>query len=299
MKINFFLHKDLISTSKNCELKKYIPQTKSYWNVLAKIKGSVKILHLGWWWLCIYTCNLYSSHVGQVLPLKYTVEVFNGLATFITIAQSVQQLILDNTHPLESVLTFRGQLKHVTPTNRSSKALPRCQHVRFPSLVPVFSTATAGIVSLSFIQCLQACIINVYRHRIVNSAIFARMYHRQLCDICGHVSSSTLQCLQACFFVNSTVFAITYHRQLYSICRRVSSPTLQYLQSCIIVNSTVFAGVSSPNLQHLQACIIDNSTVFAVMYNRQLYSICSHVSSLILRYLQARIIVNSAIFAGM
>ena len=125
--------------------------------------------------MCI--CNLYSSYVLHVLPLKYTVEVFNGLAMFKAIVQSVQRLIVDNTHALESVLTFSGQLQTVTTTNPSSKTLPRCQQMRLPSLVPT------GV----------------------------------LCSTRRHVSSSNLQCLQACTIANTTMFTCVYHRHLYNV----------------------------------------------------------------------------------
>ena len=183
---------------------------------------------------------------------------------YMAIVQSVQQLIVENTHALESVLTFRGQLKTVTPTNRPSETLPRCQLVRLPSLVPtgvlcstgrhciiVNSAMFAGILSLSTLQCLQ------------------KFYHRQICSVCRHVSSSTLQCLRA-----------LYHCQLCNVCRHVSSSTLQCLRAlyhrqlcnvcrhCIIVNSTMFTGtVSSSTPQCLQP-----------LYHRQLCNVCRHVS---------------------
>ena len=162
---------------------------------------------------------------------------------YMAIVQSVQQLIVENTHALESVLTFRGQLKTVTPTNRPSETLPRCQLVRLPSLVPtgvlcstgrhciiVNSAMFAGILSLSTLQCLQ------------------KFYHRQICSVCRHVSSSTLQCLRAlyhrqlhnvcshCIIVNSAMFAGMYHCQLYNV-----------YGHCIIVNSTIFTGILSPS----------------------------------------------------
>jgi hypothetical protein len=218
---------------------------------------------------------------------------------FMTIVQSVQQLIVDNTHALESVLTFRGQLKPVTPTNHSSKALPWCQYVRPPSLVPVVSAVTAGIVSSSILQYLQTCIISVYRHRAVHSAISAGMYHRQLCDVFKHVSQPNLQCLQACNIVNSAMFAGIYHRQLFNVAGiYVSSSTLRCFQAGISANSKMFAGmyhrqlcdiwrhVSSSNLPCFQAGIIAKSTMFAGMYHRQICDICRHVPSSTLRCLQ-------------
>lgn len=157
MKTDFVLFNDLISTSKKKKLiKKVFRKRKVIKTFECTINESVKILHLGSWWLCIN--NLYSSYVRHGLPLKYNVEVFNGLAMFTAIVQRVQRLILDNTLALESLLTFRDQLKTVTPTNLSSKALPRCQQVRLPSLVPTGVLCGTGR-HVSNLRYMQACII--------------------------------------------------------------------------------------------------------------------------------------------
>jgi hypothetical protein len=227
MKRDFVLLNDLLSTSEKCKLEKLFRKLRVIKTSQYTTNEYVKILHLGSWWFCIY--NLYSSYVRHILPLKYTVEVFNGLAMFKATAQSIQRLIVDNTHALESVLTFRGQLKTVTPTDRPSKALPRCQQVRLPSLVPIgVLCSTRRHIPSSTIKCLQACII-------LNSTM-----------LIGIVSSATLKCLQACIIVKSAMFAGI-----------VSSSTLQWLQALYhrqlcnihsdrnIVNCTVFTGIVS------------------------------------------------------
>ena len=154
---------------------------------------------------------------------------------FMAIVQSVQRLIVDNTRTLEFVLTFRGQLKTVTPTNRSSKALPRCQHMRLPSLVPTgVLCSTRRHESSSNLRGTQACII-------VNATVFAGKYHRQLYNVYKH-----------CIIVISAMFAGIHRRRLYNVYKH-----------CIIVNSTMFTSIiSSSTLQCLQS-----------LYRRQIYNV--------------------------